>query len=57
MPSHILELIASIGPAVGMAVKQLGDLLENAILENVRLNTSVLRASSPILSKMATNNE
>jgi carbonic anhydrase len=57
LPGHLPELIESIGPAIGLAVNQPGDLLENAIRENVRLNTAILRASSPILSKMVANDE
>jgi len=57
LPGHLPSLIEAIAPAVGMAVNQPGDLLENSIRENVRLNTAALKAASPILSRMVANNE
>ena len=40
-----------------MLFRSPGDLLENSIRENVRLNTAALKAASPILSRMVANNE
>lgn len=57
LPGHLPELIESLAPSVGLAINKPGDLLENAIRENVRLNVAALKAASPILSKMAASGE
>jgi carbonic anhydrase len=49
-PGHIPSLIEAIRPAVKAAQDQPGDLLENAIKQNVVLNVAKLKAASPILS-------
>jgi carbonic anhydrase len=57
LPVHIPSLVEAIGPAVGLAEEKSGNLLENAIRENVRMNAATVRASSPILSKLAASDE
>jgi carbonic anhydrase len=57
LPGSLPELMESLAPSVGLAINQPGDLLENAIRENVRLNVAALRAASPILSKMVVKDE
>jgi carbonic anhydrase len=47
MPSFTRPLT----PAVNAVLNQPGDLLENAIKQNVRLNVQKLAATSPILSQ------
>ena len=49
-PGQIPSLIEAIRPAVKAAQNQPGDLLENAIRQNVVLNVAKLKAASPILS-------
>jgi carbonic anhydrase len=55
LPGHLPELIESIAPSVGLAIDQPGDLLENTVRENVRLNAAALKAASPILSEMVSS--
>jgi carbonic anhydrase len=50
-PGHIPSLIEAIRPAVKAAQDQPGDLLENAIKQNVILNVEKLKTAGPILSK------
>lgn len=50
-PSHIQSLITAIAPAVKAVSHKPGDLLVNAISENVRENVAVLTARSPIVAK------
>ncbi|MBV9674160.1 MAG: carbonic anhydrase, partial [Verrucomicrobia bacterium] len=49
-PGHIPALVDAIRPAVEAAQNQPGDLLDNAIKQNVLLNVEKLRTASPILS-------
>ncbi len=51
-PGHIGSLIEEIKPAVEMAKKEKGDLLNNAIKDNVRLVVAELKESKPILSEL-----
>jgi carbonic anhydrase len=52
LPGHLPELVTAIKPAVIVAEKtQKGDLLDNAIAENVRRQVARLKASPPIVSK------
>ncbi|MGH8048853.1 MAG: carbonic anhydrase [Chthoniobacterales bacterium] len=51
LPGHLPGLVAHIKPAVKIANTQNGDLLENAIRENVRLNVEKLKVSGPVISK------
>jgi carbonic anhydrase len=50
LPGHLPSLVTSLTPAVEAAKGEAGDLLTNAIKDNVRLNVSRLRTASPILS-------
>ena len=49
-PGHIPSLTKALTPAVEAASKQSGDLLANAIKENVLLTVQQLQTSEPILS-------
>lgn len=49
-PGHIPSLIDEIRPAVKAAQDEAGDLLDNAIKENVILNVERLKTADPILS-------
>jgi len=50
LPGHLPHLVEHIAPAVKAAMAEPGDLLANAIRENVRLNVERLKTASPILS-------
>jgi carbonic anhydrase len=50
-PGHIQSLVESIRPAVEAAKSEPGDLLDNAINENVRRVVSQLQTSQPILGQ------
>jgi len=50
MPGHLPHLVDHIAPAVKTAMGEPGDLLANAIRENVLLNVQKLQTASPILS-------
>jgi carbonic anhydrase len=50
LPGHLPHLVEHIAPAVKTAMKEEGDLLANAIRENVLLNVERLKTTSPILS-------
>jgi carbonic anhydrase len=47
---HIPSLVDAIQPAVKAAQDQSGDLLDNAIKQNVILNVERLKTAGPILS-------
>jgi carbonic anhydrase len=49
-PGHMSSFIEAIRPAVKAAQNQPGDLLENAIKQNVALNVEKLKTAGPILS-------
>jgi len=50
-PGHIPSLISAIRPAVKAALHVPGDLLENAIRQNVLLNVKKIQSCAPILSE------
>jgi carbonic anhydrase len=50
-PGHMPSFTRPLTPAVNAVLNQSGDLLENAIKQNVRLNVQKLTATSPILSQ------
>jgi carbonic anhydrase len=50
-PGHIQSLVESIRPAVEAAKSEPGDLLDNAINENVRRVVNQLQTSQPILGQ------
>src|SRR5437867_4703024 len=53
LPGHLPELIAAIKPAVIVAEKtKTGNLLDNAIIENVRRQVARLKSSPPIVQKL-----
>ena len=52
LPGHLPDLVRSIKPAVVLAEKRHGgDLLENAIVENVRRNVAALKRATPVLAQ------
>lgn len=51
LPGHLPELIEGLKPAVEAVLNKPGDLLENAIDENVRLTVAKLKGASPIISQ------
>ena len=51
VPGHIASIVQKIKPAVKAAKKQKGDLVENAVRENVKRIVKELKASEPILSE------
>jgi carbonic anhydrase len=50
LPGHLPHLVEHIFPAVKTAMKESGDLLANAIRENVLNNVEMLKTASPVLS-------
>ena len=50
LPGHLPSLVASLTPAVTRATGRPGNLLENSIEENVRLNVERLEEATPLLS-------
>lgn len=50
--SHISSIFEKITPAIEKSRKMDGDLLENAINENINLNVNCLRNSEPVLSDL-----
>jgi carbonic anhydrase len=52
-PGHLPSLVANISPAVQAAQGMPGDLLANAIRENVVLTVAKLKAAGPIISAAA----
>jgi len=55
LPGHLPHLVDHIAPAVKTAMSEPGDLLANAIRENVLLNVERLKTASPILSDYVKN--
>jgi carbonic anhydrase len=52
LPGHLPQLIAAIKPAVVVAEKtQTGNLIDNAVAENVRRQVARLKSSPPIVQK------
>jgi carbonic anhydrase len=51
LPGHLPQLVEHLRPAVKAAMPQSGDLLENAIRENVLMNVENLKMATPILSR------
>jgi carbonic anhydrase len=52
LPGHLPGLVSHIKPAVKVANKEAGDLLENAIRANVLLTVEKLKTASPVISKL-----
>jgi carbonic anhydrase len=57
LPGHLPHLVEHIAPAVKAVMHEPGDLLANAIRENVRLNVEKLKSASPILSDYVARNK
>jgi carbonic anhydrase len=55
LPGHLPLLTDAITPAVERVQKASGDLLDNAIASNVRLNVEALSTSDPILAPAVQN--
>ena len=51
LPGHLPSLVAAIGPAVKPALTQSGNMLDNAIRQNVVFNVERLKAATPIIDK------
>jgi carbonic anhydrase len=49
LPGHLPALVTALGPAVAAAQGMTGDLLDNAIERNVKLNVERLKRAAPIL--------
>jgi len=48
---HIVSLIKEINPAVELAKKERGDLLENSVQANIKAVVQKLKSSQPLLKK------
>ena len=57
LPGHLPALVTAIAPAVTAAQGESGDLLVNAIRQNVLLNVNKLKTATPILSKAVDDNK
>lgn len=57
LPGHLPQLVEHIAPAVKTALSEPGDLLANAIRENILLNVEKLKTASPILSDYVAQNK
>ena len=55
IPGHIGSIVKAIAPAVKKAKNQPGDLLENAIRENVAMVVEQLKYSAPLLKELVEN--
>lgn len=53
LPGHLPALVEAITPAVKAVQDKSGDMLANAIAENVRLNVEKLKNAAPILNSFA----
>jgi carbonic anhydrase len=57
LPGHMPSLVTAIAPAVKAASQQTGDLLGNAIRQNVVDNVAKLKSATPILSAAVEQNK
>ena len=57
LPGRLPHLVENIRPAVKAALTQPGDLLANAIRENVLFNVEELKTATPILSRYVADNK
>ena len=55
LPGHLPSLVTALSPAVKATLNQPGNLLDNAIKQNVILNVEKLKAASPIIDKYVTD--
>ena len=51
LPGHLPTIVNAIGPAVKAVQNEPGDMIDNAIRRNVRLNVEKLKIAEPILNK------
>jgi len=51
LPGHLPELIRAIKPAVVIAEKTSGVLLDNAIVENVKRQVAALKRATPVIAR------
>jgi carbonic anhydrase len=51
LPGHLPSLVAAISPAVKAVADRGGNMLDNAIKENVVLNVAKLKSATPIIDK------
>jgi len=56
-PGHIAKLIEEIKPAVKMAKKEPGNLIENAVISNINLVVKQLLNSEPVLKEFIHENK
>jgi carbonic anhydrase len=57
LPGHLPSLVHALTPAVQQAQGQPGDLLANAIRDNVAMNVAKLKTSTPILQSFVNQNK
>jgi len=57
LPGHLPGLVEHIRPAVKTAMAEQGDLLANAIRENVLLNVENLKTATPLISRYVTEDK
>ncbi len=57
LPGHLPSLVDAIRPAVEAAQGQPGDMLANAIRQNVKLNVDKLKTAGPILKSFVDDNK
>jgi carbonic anhydrase len=57
LPGHLPALVTAIAPAVAAAQGESGDMLANAIRQNVLLNVAKLKTATPILNKAVDDNK
>ena len=57
LPGHLPSLVAAISPAVKAAQGEPGDLLANAIRQNVALTVDKVKAATPILKAAVDDNK
>ena len=57
LPGHLPHLVEHIAPAVKTAMSEPGDLLVNAIRENVLLNVEALKTATPVLNDYVGQNK
>jgi carbonic anhydrase len=55
LPGHLPSLVTALSPAVKATLNQPGNLLDNAIKQNVILNVEKLKTASPIIDKYVTD--
>lgn len=54
-PGHIAKIIKEIHPAVEIAKKQTGDLVDNSVISNINMVVKQLQESEPILKEFIHN--